>query len=136
MAGLLEIGDLAGPGDEGPAIVWTLNGFDSFGLDGLRRGTAAPLSLHSALTLSREPTLEVRVVFESAEEARDFATQWGAICEHYTFPLTAAGLLRAFRDARWEFDHGEAILEIRLPETALSRMAAAVGMMGAGLGGG
>lgn len=130
ISGLLEIGDLAGTGDDGPAILWTFNGFDAFNLGGLRRGTAAPQQLVASLELGRDPVLNARFVFANAEEAEDFRDQWGAVVEHYTFPLTAAGLLRAFRGAEWEMDHNEAIATINVPSSSMNRLALAVGMMG------
>lgn len=132
ITGLLEVGDLAGPGDDGPAMLWTFNGFDSFGLGGLRRGTAPPSSLHVALTLNHDPLLAARFRFETREQAEDFRDQWGAVVDYYTFPLTAAGLLRAFRNGEWEIDHDEAIVTITVPAGSMSRMAAAMALLGGG----
>ena len=128
--GLLEVGDLAGAGDDGPSIVWTFNGFESFGLGGLRAGTRPPRSLHASLTLDRDPILALRFVFENEEAAEDFRDQWGAVCAHYTFPLNAAGLYRAFNGADWEIDHNEAVATITVPASSMNRLATAVGMMG------
>lgn len=129
IRGLLEAGDLAGTGNDGPAVLWTFNGFNSFNLGGLRRGTVAPQQLVAGLELSRDPELRARFVFPSQAAAEDFQRQWGAIVEHYTFPLTAAGLLGAFRDAEWELDQNEAIGTFAIPGSAMNRLSTAIRLM-------
>jgi outer membrane biosynthesis protein TonB len=132
IGGLLEVGDLAGAGRDGPAILWTFSGFDAFRLGGMRPGTDPPQSLHASLTLDDDPLLQARFVFGSREQAEAFSSQWSGVVDHYTFPLTAAGLLRAFRTGEWEIDHNEAILTVDVPASSLSRLSLAMGMLGGG----
>ncbi len=130
IRGLIDVGDLAGTGSSGPAILWTFNGFASFNLGGLRRGTEAPQQLVAALELERNPELRARFVFADQAAAEHFRDQWGDVVDHYTFPLTAAGLLRAFRNAEWEIDQNEAIATIAVPASSMGRLATAVRMLG------
>lgn len=130
MRGLLEVGDLAGTGRSGPAVLWTFSGFRTFRVDGMRSNTAAPQQLVASLSVGRDPKFEGRFVFENREEAEDFSSQWSSVVEHYTFALMAAGLHGAFAAGEWEIDHNEAILRVDVPGSALGRIAALTALGG------
>ena len=130
IRGLLESGDLAGSGRSGPAVLWTFNGFTSFSVEGMARGTPSPSSLVAALSLERQPRFEGRFIFESSDDAVAFSREWDGVVEHYTFALMAAGLHRAFQAAEWEIDHNEAVVRIEVPPSALGRIASVLSLQG------
>ncbi|MCB9506750.1 MAG: hypothetical protein H6700_11095 [Myxococcales bacterium] len=131
--GLLEAGDLAGAGSDGPAIVWTFRGFSQLELGGMPASQELPTALIASLKLSSDPILRARWQFPSEEGARTFSEAWPSVCTFYTFALRVAGLDAAFRGATWEVDHDEAVMSVTMPRSSMTRLAAAASM--AGLGG-
>lgn len=127
LSGLMQIGDYAGTGRQGPAIMVSTGSIASMRLQGYRG--VMPQSLHANVFAERDPRVTARALFSERAEAEAFMNAWQSILDANRSALTMTGLYRPLSEAKISVDHNETIIEFSVAQATVRRLGVTISQL-------